>query len=336
MQKKTAVVLVNIGTPKSPKTSHVRRYLFRFLNDRRVIDLPWVFQKLLVNLIIVPFRAPKSAKLYKRLWQPEGSPLFFHGQALAQKLGHALGDGYKVFLAMRYSKPFLHEVLAQVRAEGFGKLLVVPLFPQYASSTAGSVLQETFRLIRKWYVFPEIRTISQFYGHPAFIRAYAQKIRAYKPENYDHIVFSYHGLPNRQVDKVHPGMGSHSCNCHKTYRPGHPFCYKNAVYQTTRLLQEAVGIPGERLTVSFQSRLSGKWLQPFTDKVLVQLAQQGHKRVLVVSPAFVADCLETIVEIAYENAALFRAHGGEELQLTESLNADDAWARALSEIVQTA
>lgn len=330
---KTAIVLVNIGTPYKPEVKYVRRYLSRFLNDRRVIDLPWLGQKLLVNFLIVPFRAPKSTKLYQRLWTKNGSPLLYYGHELAEHLSEKLGDNYDAFLAMRYSKPYMHEVLEHIRKEGYGQILLFPLFPQYASSTSGSIFQAAFRHMQNWYVFPNVRTISQFYRHPAFIRAFAEKGRQYRPETYDHIVFSYHGLPKRQVDKVHPGIDSDSCSCASETPPHGHFCYKNAAYETTRLLREALQIPEAKTTVAFQSRLSDKWLQPFTDEVIKQLAIEGHKRVLVFSPAFVADCLETLVEINYENAELFRAHGGEKLQLVESLNAGEHWVDALKEIV---
>lgn len=333
MHHKTAVILVNIGTPKKPEVKHVRSYLSRFLNDRRVIDIPWLPQKILVNMIIVPFRAPKSTKLYQKLWTDQGSPLLYYGGQLAQKLDKQLGADYDAFLAMRYSAPRLEDVLDHVQKQGYGRILLVPLFPQYASSTSGSIFQRAFTHMRHWYTFPDVQTISQFYRHPAFIEAFAQKGRAYKPETYDHIVFSYHGLPKRQVDQVHPHTDSDSCPCtHETPAHGH-FCYKNAAYETTRLLRQALNIPEAKSTVAFQSRLSDKWLKPFTDRVITDLAQQGHKRVLVFSPAFVADCLETTVEISYENARLFRENGGQELSLVESLNADDHWVEALGRII---
>lgn len=333
MKKKTAVVLVNIGTPTEPTVPAVRNYLFRFLNDRRVIDLPWLLQKLLVNLIIVPFRAPKSTQLYQRLWTDKGSPLLYYGEELAKKLSNELGANYDTFLAMRYSQPYLNQVLQQVHESGYSRMVLLPLFPQYASSTTGSVVQAAFQQMKNWYTFPQVEVISSFHRHPAFIQAFAQRARDYNLSNYDHFVFSYHGLPKRQVDKVHPPHASDSCTCHQATPPHGRFCYKNAAFETTRWLRQALGISQEKTTIAFQSRLSNKWLAPFTDQVLTELAREGKKRVLVFSPSFVADCLETTVEIGYENKELFKAAGGQQLDLVSSLNADAFWAQALAHII---
>ncbi len=332
--KRTAVLLVNVGTPDEPKNPAVRRYLFQFLNDRRVIDLPLIAQKLLVNLIIVPFRAPKSTKLYKLLWTKEGSPLIVNAEKNRIKLQDALGYDYKVFTAMRYQNPSLKKVLEQVHDERFGKLVVIPVFPQYASSTAGTIAQYVSKTISRWEVIPEMRIISQFYDHPLFIKAFTERIKSYEPEKWDHIIFSYHGLPNRQVDKIHPEIKSVSCNCEESLPAHGKYCYKATCYETTRLLANALNLKKEDYTVAFQSRLTKNWLEPFTDETLLKLAREGKKRVLIVAAAFVADCLETIVEIGIEYQNFFTENGGDKVQLVESLNDHSLWIDTLKSLVE--
>ncbi len=330
---RTAVLLVNVGTPDEPTVPAVRRYLFQFLNDRRVIDLPLIPQKLLVNLIIVPFRAPKSTKLYKMLWTDEGSPLMVNAEKNRLKLQESLGGGYEVFTAMRYQNPSLRKVLNEVRNKRYGKLIVIPVFPQYASSTTGTIAQFVSKEIAGWTVVPELKIISQFYDHPQFVKAFADRIRSYQSEKWDHIIFSYHGLPNSQVDKVHPEVQSTHCTC-ETALPAHgKYCYKATCYETTRLLANALNLKADDYSVSFQSRLTKNWLKPFTDETLIQFAKAGKKRVLVVAPAFVADCLETTVEIGIEYQDLFVEHGGEKVQLVESLNDHPLWIETLNQLV---
>jgi ferrochelatase len=332
--QRIAVLLVNVGTPDEPTIPAVRRYLFNFLNDRRVIDLPLIPQKLLVNLIIVPFRAPKSTELYKMLWTPEGSPLTVNAEKTRDKLQALLGNNYEVFVAMRYENPSLRKVLHQIRDARFGKLILFPVFPQYASSTTGTVGQLVFREIAGWNVMPEVRMIGQFYDHPLFIKAFAERIREYKPETWDHLIFSYHGLPVRQIKKAHPQVDPDSCSCKKAI-PGHgKFCYRATCYDTSRLLANALGLKQDDYSISFQSRLDKNWLEPFTDATLIRLAREGHRRVLVVAPAFVADCLETTVEIGIEYQDLFEKHGGEKVQLVESLNDHPLWIEAMKKIVE--
>ena len=333
-RKRTAVLLVNVGTPDEPTVPAVRRYLFQFLNDRRVIDLPLIAQKLLVNLVIVPFRAPKSTRLYQMLWTKDGSPLMVNAEKARKKLQEALGNDFEVFTAMRYQNPSLKGVLDQVRKERFGRLIVIPMFPQYASSTVGTIAQFVAREVSKWTVIPELQIVNQFYNHPAFIAAYAERIREYHPETWDHILFSYHGLPNRQVDRVHPEIKSVECQCEKSIPAHGQYCYKATCYNTTRLLASSLGLDAENYSVSFQSRLTRNWLNPFTDETLIELAKAGKKRVLVVAPSFVADCLETIVEIGHDYQRLFEEYGGETLQLVESLNDHPLWIKTLGELAQ--
>ncbi len=331
--KKTAVILINVGTPDEPKVTAVRRYLFEFLNDRRVIDLPLVLQKILVNLIIVPFRAPKSTKLYQRLWTDKGSPLLYISENVQKQLQARLGFKASVFMAMRYGNPSIGKALASIQKGNYDRLLILPMFPQYASSTNGTAIQSVLDEVKKWNTIPEIHAINQFYDHPAFLDAFTERIKSYEPENYDHIIFTYHGLPNRHLVKNHPQESITTCNCEASLPEFGKFCYKATCYQTTRELAKRLGLKTDQYSVSFQSRLSNNWMTPFTDQNLINRAKQGKKRVLVTAPAFVTDCLETTVEIGWEYKELFKQNGGQELQMVESLNDSPKWISALEEIL---
>ncbi|MEX1241230.1 MAG: ferrochelatase, partial [Cyclobacteriaceae bacterium] len=201
MNKKTGVLVINLGTPDSPSVSDVRSYLSQFLNDPRVIDIAWILRKILVNLIIVPFRAPKSARIYRKLWTANGSPLLYYSEQVRKLLQVELGNRYEVHLAMRYRHPSIPKVLEEMRKKNFDEIVVLPMFPQYASASTGSALQEVMRVVGEWWVIPEIKFVSQYYDHPMFINAIVGRGRSYDLAAYDHILFSYHGLPGRQVDK---------------------------------------------------------------------------------------------------------------------------------------
>ncbi len=332
---KTAVILINVGTPDSASVKDVRRYLSCFLNDSRVMDIPWVLRKILVNLIIVPFRAPVSAKLYRLLWTVNGSPLLFYGNSARDKLQRQIGSNYKIFLAMRYGNPNLRKVLDDIKAEGYSKIVVLPMFPQYASSTTGTAIAKVNSIVKTWNIIPEIHLISQFYNHPGFICAFATRIRFYDYQKYDHIVFSYHGLPVRHVNKVHPGIDCLSCDCNVQFPEHGEYCYKATCYETTRLIASQLGLKTDKYSVGFQSRFSETWIKPFTDKLLVSKAQEGVKNILVVAPSFVADCLETNVELGIEYKELFIKSGGTNLKYVESLNDLPEWISALKEIIIT-
>ncbi len=332
--KKKALILVNVGTPDKPEIYHVGKYLFQFLNDPRVIDVPWLLRMLLVNLIIIPFRVAKSTRLYRGVWTEDGSPLSIHMRQLVKKVQGKLQDEYKVVGVMRYGNPSLNRCLEQINAEGYDEVTILPLFPQYASSVTGSVHDCVKRQMRHWTVIPRVRFIDQFYDHPAFIHAFIERIQSYRPGKFDHILFSYHGLPVRQVQNTHPDISFQECRC-ESQMPAHGHhCYKAICYATTRLLVDRLDLSEEDYTTTFQSRLSRNWLMPFTDQVLRELAARGKKRILVVAPAFVADCLETKEEIAKSYGQLFKTCGGDELVLVESLNDSDAWVEAVCEIIR--
>ena len=335
MKQKTAILLLQLGTPDSPKKSDVRKYLTQFLNDPRVIDIPWLSRTLLVNGVIVPFRAGNSSKLYKEIWNEKtGSPLLMHSNNLAQKLQQAVGNDYKVELAMRYQSPGMDIVLERMKKEGYHKIIVFPLFPQYASSSTGSALQRFMEIVSKWWVIPEIKIISQYYDNTDYINCIVNRGKKYDITKYDHVIFSYHGLPERQVDKVYnDGYLCKDHHCENELTETNYYCYKAGCYQTTNAIADKLNIPKDKLTVSFQSRLDDKWLKPFSDKVIEELAKKGAKNILVFSPAFTADCLETIYEIGTEYQEIFHKHGGEKVQLVESLNSEDDWVQTIKSIV---
>jgi protoporphyrin/coproporphyrin ferrochelatase len=333
MKSRTGVLLVNLGTPDSPSVSDVRSYLSQFLNDPRVIDIPWLLRKILVNLIIVPFRAPKSAKIYQKLWTANGSPLLFYSQRVQKLLQQELGEDYDVHLAMRYKNPSIPSVMEEMRKKHYKRIVVLPMFPQYASASTGSAQDEVMRVMRTWWVIPEVKFIAQYYDHPLFIEAFVQRAKQYKLADYDHILFSYHGLPERQVDKVYDDGLCADHNCEHEVNEDSQYCYKATCYATTRLLVTRLNIPKERYTVCFQSRLDQKWIQPFSDEVVKECAEKGMKKILVFSPAFTADCLETIIEIGEEYQDIFKEHGGEKVQLVESLNDHPVWIQCLRDLV---
>ena len=333
MSAKTGVLLINLGTPDSPAVGDVRPYLSQFLNDPRVIDIPWLSRKILVNLIIVPFRAPKSAAIYRKLWTDQGSPLLYHSENARRLLAASLGSDYQVHLAMRYKNPSIPDVLEVMRKANYTTIIVLPMFPQYASASTGSALEEVMNVIYKWWVIPEVKVISQYYDHPLFIDAFVARAAAHDLSSYDHILFSYHGLPRRQVDKVHLTGNCETARCRTEINGENKYCYQATCYATTRLLAERLNISPDRYTVCFQSRLDEKWLQPFSDKVVEECARKGMKRLLAFSPAFTADCLETVIEIGDEYQEIFHKNGGEKVQLVESLNDHPVWIQCLKDLV---
>ncbi|MBL6449912.1 ferrochelatase [Fulvivirga sp. 29W222] len=330
---KTGVLLINLGTPDSPSVGNVRSYLSQFLNDPRVIDIPWLLRKMLVNLIIVPFRAPKSAKIYKELWTDQGSPLLYYSERVQSMLDTELGDDFTVHLAMRYKNPSIPSVLEEMRKLNYQKIIVVTMFPQYASASTGSALEAVMDEIKRWWVIPDVKFISQYYDHPLFIDAILDRARKYNLDEYDHVLFSYHGLPVRQVDKVYDNGVCEGHDCESTITEENQYCYKATCYATTRLLTEKLGLDKSRYTVCFQSRLDKNWLEPFSDKVVEQKAKEGAKKILIFSPAFTADCLETIIEIGDEYQEIFEEHGGEKVQLVESLNDHPLWVDCLKDLI---
>jgi protoporphyrin/coproporphyrin ferrochelatase len=342
----TGILLINLGTPKSPNTADVRKYLLEFLGDRRVMDIPWLRRKLLVNGIIAPFRAPKSAKQYQVIWTKEGSPLLTSGERLKSKLQKNLGNNFIVELAMRYQQPSIGSILGKM-VHKVQKLIVVPLYPHYASSSTGSTIEKVMEEIKKYEVIPDIKIQGPFFNHHEFIKAFAAIAqRRYALKDYEHYLFSYHGLPERQIMKASEECGmkcqlavegakNFSPDCCKTLTSQNLYCYRASCYHTTRLIASALNLPEGNFTTSFQSRLGRTpWIKPYTDHVIAEKAKTGIKKILCFSPAFVADCLETLYEIRIEYNRLFKEHGGTELRLAESLNEEEEWVEALKRIIE--
>ena len=334
---KEAVLLINLGTPDAPTPGKVAQYLTQFLNDKRVIDINPIGRFLLVNGIIVPFRSFKSSKLYQAIWTKDGSPLLLNSIELKDKVQQHLGDRYIVELAMRYRKPSIQSALEALRKQSPSKIHILPLYPQYASSSTGSTIEEVLNQIKKWEVIPDLNIISKFHQHPKFIEALIDQAKAYDLNAYDHVLFSYHGLPERQIVKASVHYGQNTCkmgDCCNTINANNQYCYRANCFETSRQLVKALNIPEGKYTTTFQSRLDDKWLKPYSDKVIKDLAAKGSKNILVFSPAFVADCLETIHEIGTEYNELFQEHGGEKITLVKSLNSNDAWVKAIKAIIE--
>ena len=331
---KKALLLVNLGTPDNPTYLSVFKYLRQFLMDGRVININPILRFLLVNLIICPTRSFSSTKVYKEVWDKNtGSPLLHNTTKLSEKLGNKLED-YDVYYAMRYQNPSIESVINNILETNPDEIVVLPLFPHYASATTGSVYQEISRIVSKKWVVPNIRFINQFYDNEKFIDAWVDKASKFNLNSYDKVIFSYHGIPNSHVDNVYPDSLCSDHNCESEVTDENKFCYKATTYETTKILASRLNLSSDKYQVTFQSRLTNKWLTPFTDEVLESLPKNGNKNVLVFSPAFTADCLETIIEIGDEYKELFLEAGGEKLDYVESLNYSDLWADAIIDIIK--
>ena len=333
---KKAVLLINLGTPKSPAKKDVRNYLTQFLNDPRVIDINPVSRFFLVNFLIVPFRTGKSAKLYEKIWTKEGSPLLIHSFNLQKKLQKELGENYVVELGMRYQEPSIEAAIERLKKAEVNSITVLPLYPQYATSSTTSSIEETERLLKKWPSAPPVTFIRNFFDDNGFIKACVNRAKEYNLDDYDYFLLSYHGLPERQITKASAEFSDGSCkigSCCDVITDKNRLCYRANCYGTTRQLVKHLNIPEGKYTSAFQSRLNDKWLKPYSDKVIEELAKKGMKKILVFSPAFVADCLETIYEIGTEYNEIFKEHGGENVTLVKSLNDTEAWVSALKNIV---
>lgn len=335
---KKGILLVNLGTPDSPETPDVRKYLNEFLMDKRVIDVPYITRTVLVKGIITPFRSSKSAKLYKEIWDENGSPLMHYSQLQLKKVREEMGDDYQVELAMRYQQPTIAAALERLRINLVESIKVIALFPQYASASTGSVLDKVMEIVRLWQTIPNISFVNSFHNNAGMIETFAENGRQYQPETFDHILFSFHGLPQRQLKKCdHTGNYCLKVEgCCDTLNDTNKFCYSAQCHDTAYLIAEKLGIPREKYTICFQSRLGNDpWVKPYTSEVIGELAKKGMKSLLVFCPAFVADCLETVYEVTVEYGDEFREKGGQRLQLVESLNDQPRWISALAEMARS-
>ena len=345
---KKGVLLVNLGSPDSPSVPDVRKYLTQFLNDPLVIDINPVARFFLVNFIIVPFRASKSAKLYEHIWTKEGSPLITHSVRQKELLQESLGGEYIVEVGMRYQNPSIESAFEKLVAQKVDSIVAIPLYPHWASSSTGSSIEEIKRVAKK-VGFKNLKIVEKFYDNADYLDALVEvatpSLRAALPtfgypqggeatagSDWDYFVFSYHGLPERQITKIYPNHCAINDNCCSIISEKNKHCYRAACYYMTREMVKRLGIPEGKYTTSFQSRLDDKWLKPYSDKVIEQLGKDGKKKVLVFSPAFVSDCLETIYEIGIEYDHIFKQNGGEKLQLVESLNKNPKWIEALKKM----
>ena len=330
--------MVNLGTPDSPSTSDVRKYLREFLMDKRVIDIPYWKRSLLVNLIIAPFRGPKSAKEYKKVWTPEGSPLMVHGKNLTREVQTYLGHDYHVALAMRYQTPSISSVIEQFKNKGYEELIILPLFPQYASATTGSVIEKIKDEMKSWEVIPSLKFISKFPSDPGFIRAFGELgNEQMQKDKYEHVLFSFHGLPERQIFKSSTNNYCKLGNCCDHYHTKNAFCYRAQCFETARKIAHYMRLKEADYSIAFQSRLGrDPWIQPYLDDKLNQISNSGVKKLLVFSPAFVADCLETTVEIGIEYKETFETDNDKKLHLVESLNTNKLWVDAVGNMIKNA
>jgi ferrochelatase len=334
---KTGILLINLGTPDSPSTSDVRKYLREFLMDPFVIDINPISRWFLVNFIIAPFRSPKSAKLYEKIWTKEGSPLLTNGIALKEKLQTALGKEFVVALGMRYQSPSIHSALNELKNAGINKIIAIPLYPQYAASSTASSIESLKKQAKKLDLKQNIEIVPHFYLREEYLNALAASANGLDHKDYDHVLFSFHGLPERHIRNSDKEFGDGKCefgSCCETAREGNRFCYRANCVQTANEIAKRLQIPKEKFTIAFQSRL-GKdpWIKPYSDHEIIRLGKEGKKRILAFSPAFVADCLETIYEVGTEYNELFREHGGEKIQLVPSLNTSEEWVEGLKKII---
>ena len=334
MKIKKGLLLINLGTPDDPGYLAVFKYLRQFLMDPKVITVPYILRFILVSLIIVPFRAFSSGRIYKKIWTENGSPLIVNTSALADKVSKKVPN-IEVEFAMRYQSPSIEDKLKKLISQNLDEIIILPLFPQYSTATTGSVFDEISRVLKKQSVTPSIKFINQFYEQESFIDSWEDKLKSFDVDKYDHILFSYHGLPTKAVDDIYDDSLCADNNCENKITNENKFCYKATCYETTRLIASRFNLPSEKYTVSFQSRLTKNWIEPFTDEVLEDFPSKGIKNILVLSPAFTADNLETLYEIDDEYKELFIENGGKSLTMVPSLNDSSKWADSIVKIIES-
>ena len=330
---KKGVLLVNVGSPDSPAVKDIKRYLREFLMDERIIDLPYLLRYTLVNGIILNTRPPKTSKAYQKIWWNEGSPLIVITKRLTEKIQQQVS--VPVVMAMRYGNPNIASGLQQLYDQGVDEVLLMPLYPQYAMATTQTIEVFAQQLVKKQ--FPKMKLIKfpAFFHRSEYIEALAEVTRKYLENNpCDHLLFSYHGVPERHLRKTSPTHAHknivENTSCCNPYSEEGKYCYRSHCFETTRLLAEKLELKENTYSQSFQSRLGNdKWITPFTADKIAQLAQQGVKKLAVITPAFVTDCVETLEEIEMAGGKTFRENGGEEFKMVPCLNDSDLWVQAL-------
>lgn len=329
--ERPGVLLVNLGSPDSTSVADVRRYLGEFLMDERVIDIPYLWRWLLVKGLILPTRPRKSAQAYEKIWQPTGSPLIHISRQLADHV--QMRTEAPVALGMRYGNPGVREALESLRHKEISEIRMIPLYPHYAMSSYETVVLKVQQELKalKWNI--PLKVLPPFFQDPDYIQALVDSAREYLAQDYDKILFSYHGLPERHMQKTDPS-GEHClkvADCCHCEHPAHQYCYRHQVFATTEAFVAQAGIPQDKVMITFQSRLGRTpWLKPYTDLELLKLSQEGVKKILVICPAFVSDCLETLEEIAIRAKADFKAAGGEELVAIPCMNTHPTWVQTLA------
>jgi ferrochelatase len=332
---KKGVLLINLGTPDHASPSAVYRYLKEFLNDERVIDLSKLGRWLLTNLIIVPFRHRQSARAYQKIWTNAGSPLLVNSLKLTTALAEQLGNHYQVELGMRYGNPSIKSALAKF--SHCNELTVIPLFPQYSSAATGSAMASMMNTLMQQWNIPQLRMIRDFYNNPGFIAAYADIIKEKTAgKNIDVILFSYHGLPERHINKSQCQATCNRLAACPAVDSNNLFCYRAQCYRTTELLAQALKLTPGQYQTAFQSRLGRTpWIKPYTDLLLPELREQGIKNMAVVCPSFVADCLETLEEISIRAREQWLNLGGNEFVFIPCVNDHPVWVKAVNDLILT-
>lgn len=334
---KRAIVLMNLGSPDSTDVKDVKKYLDEFLMDKRVIDKPWLLRALLVKGIIVPFRAPKSAEAYKTIWTEKGSPLI----VISKQLGEALGKEVEepVAIAMRYGNPSPKKAFDDLVANNpdLEEVIAVPMYPHYAMSSYETAVDYAIEQHEKGKYKFKLTTIKPYYNNEDYVNALCESIKPHLEKDYDLMLFSYHGVPVRHIHKGDV-TGQHCLkvpDCCDVASKAHKYCYRHQCWTTTKLVTERLNIPKEKWQFSFQSRLGrDPWLQPYTAAQLEELPKKGIKKILVVCPAFVSDCLETLEEIAEQGKESFMHHGGESFEMIPCLNIHPLWVGAIAKWIK--
>jgi ferrochelatase len=333
---KKGVLLINLGSPDSTKVSDVRRYLNQFLMDGRVIDVAWPLRRLIVGLILIN-RPKESAHAYSKIWTKDGSPLVVTSRNVTRELQRRADDEFAVELAMRYQNPSIESAIEKLRAQGVTDLLVFSLFPHYAMSSFESAVVRAQEVAAKIAPEMKLKIAEPYYNDPDYIAALAASAEDFLKNDYDHLLFSFHGLPEKHLRKSDT-TGCHCLatpNCCETPSPAHRTCYRAQCLATVRAFVEAARVPSGKFSVAFQSRLGrDPWLKPYTDFELERLAKSGVKKLLVICPAFVSDCLETLEEIAMRGREIFIEAGGSEFALIPCMNEHPRWLDSLEKMVR--
>ena len=328
-----AILLVNLGSPRDLKLSSIKEYLTEFLTDDNVIDLPKIIQKILVKNIIVPFRSKKTQEAYNSIWKKDGSPLIINTKSLAKKLSDK--TNYSVEIAMRYQYPSIKQAIEKLINKGCKEIIAVPLYPHYAQSTIFTTENKIKEISTSLGGNLKISFIRPFYNQEGYINALTSLIKESLPSDFDHLLFSYHGIPERHVKNTDPSK-THCLkvkDCCNIKADAHQFCYRHQVLETTKLCAKKLNIEKEKWSVSFQSRIGPGWLKPFTDKVLDELPEKNIKKLAVVCPAFVADNLETLEEINIRAREQFLNNGGIEFTYIPCLNDNNNWVDFLGNYI---